>query len=90
MASLTLTQAEKFRIDYTPYFFEDAHHLVEAYAASTAKEVSHNVFEFSDGSVLRVGQNVMVVQTYKSLAELEQFIAMRNEVPEGVILPQDC
>jgi hypothetical protein len=46
------TQAETFVAEHADYLFQDAHFFVEAAAATRAREVSHNEFQFADGSIL--------------------------------------
>lgn len=82
------TLAEQFHTFYKDYFFQDAHFQVEAAASVEAKEISRNVFEFPDESILRLGANAPIVQTYKDLVQL--VAQLRTEVPDEVILPQDC
>jgi hypothetical protein len=90
MQSQSATQAEQFRAGHKDYFFEEAHFHVEALASVEAKEIAHNLFEFPDGSILRIGTNVQVVQTYANKEQFDAFVAMRTNLPNSVILPQDC
>lgn len=47
-------QAEQFRRVNQAYFFTDAHFYVEAEASTKAEEISHNVYQFPDGSILQI------------------------------------
>lgn len=58
-------QAAEFYKNNLPYMFEDAHFLVEAQASQVAKELVHNIFQFPDGSILKMGQ--FSAQTFANL-----------------------
>lgn len=60
-----MTLAEVFHQKHKAYLFEDAHFLVEAAAATEGKELVHNVFQFSDKSVLKINRHS--VETYASI-----------------------
>lgn len=57
-----VSQALAFKTQHAAYFFEDAHFLVEGDASRVAKEVSYNVFQFPDGSILRIDNRRCTVE----------------------------
>lgn len=80
------SQAAQFNAEHRDYFFADAHHLVEASASTSAKEIAPNVFEFSDASILHISTQPPVVGVYGNRAE---FLAARDarRAPAGAKAP---
>jgi hypothetical protein len=76
-----LSLSAQFKKDHAAYFFDDAHHQVEAAATREAKEVSPNVFEFSDGSVLQIVHRPPVVTAYADRACFLSAVPPRTAAP---------
>jgi phosphopantetheinyl transferase (holo-ACP synthase) len=73
-----MLQAQDHLDSLRPYLFQDAHFLVEAAFKAESQEVSHNVFQYADGSVLHVNRGREQVTVHESLDAFLQSLAQRQ------------